>query len=70
MREEYLGTIMVLLFDLVIGSLIWVGFKFTAPAIASILTVVLSCVAGWATFKVCKFWFNKLKEKWISKRKQ
>ncbi len=70
MREEYIGTIIVLLFDLIVGSFIWVCTKFTIPSIAAILTVTLSCVAAWATFKVCKFWLNKAQEKWISKRKQ
>ena len=70
MRDEILGTIMVLLFDLIVGSFIWVCTKFTIPAIAAIITVTLSGVAGWATFKVCKHWLIKIQEKWNSKRKQ
>ena len=70
MREEYLGTIMVVLFDLIIGSFIWVCTKFTIPPIAAVLTVTLTCVAAWATFKVCKYWLIRIQQKWNSKRKQ
>lgn len=68
MKEEILGTILVLLFDLIVGSFIYVCTKFTIPTIATIITVTLGCVAGWATFKVCKYWILKLQEKWNSKK--
>lgn len=70
MRNELWGTIFVLLFDLIVGSLIYVCVKFTIPAIAAIITVTLSGVAGWATFEICKYWLLKLQEKWNLKRKQ
>ena len=68
MKEEILGTIIVLLFDLIIGSFIYVCTKFVVPTIAAIITVTLGCVAAWATFKVCKYWILKLQEKWNSKK--
>ena len=70
MRHYIISSIAILLIDLIAISLIGVCNDYTVPKVAVLITVLLCCVAGYATYKMCKFWIIKLFEKWNSKRKQ
>ena len=72
MREEYLGTLITGLFDIVVFIIIYMLWTISsAPKILIVAgTLVFGGVAIWATVKVCIYWFNKIKQKWNLKRKQ
>ena len=71
LREDIFGTIGTAVFDLAAFAIIFILWTVEAPkALAVAGTVVLGGVALWATVKVCIYWFNKIKKKWNSKRKQ
>ena len=65
LREDIFGTIFTVLFDIIAFIAIFVLWTVETPKLLSILgTIALGGVAIWATFKVGKYWFNKIKEKW------
>ena len=70
MNEKIINTVLIVIFDLIAISLIGVCNTYSVPAIATIITVTLTCVAGWATYFVLKLWIKKLLEAWNIKRKQ
>lgn len=70
MKEKIINSILIVIFDLIAISLIGVCNNYTVPAIATLITVILTCVAGWATYSIIKFWILKLVSSWNLKRKQ
>lgn len=46
MNEKIINTVLIVIFDLIAISLIGVCNTYSVPAIATIITVTLTCVAG------------------------
>lgn len=69
MREQIINTIMATVVSIIAILLVYVCDNFTVPLIATIITVMLCGVAGWAVYRVCKMWILKGYEKWNLKRK-
>ena len=61
---------MLIVIDIVAVTLIGVCNNFTVPTIAILVTVILACVASWATYKMLKCWILKYYKKWNTKRKR
>lgn len=61
---------MLIVIDIVAVTLIGVCNHFTVSTIAILITVILACVAGWATYKMIKCWILKYYKKWNTKRKR
>lgn len=59
MRREIIWTIITLIFDIIVGSLIWVCSNLTIPPIAAVITTMICCVAGCATFNIIETWINR-----------
>lgn len=70
MNEKILNTVLIVIFDLIAISLIGVCNIYTVPPIATLITVILTCVAGYATYAIIKHWILKLISSWNLKRKQ
>ena len=70
MKQCIISSIIILLVDIIATSLINVCNKYTVPTIAVLITILLICIAGYCTYKMCKFWILKLIESWNLKRKQ
>lgn len=70
MKEKIFNTILIVICDLIAISLVCVCNHYTVPAVATLITVVLTCVASWATYRIIKFWILKLISLWNLKRKQ
>ena len=70
LREDIFGTIIVLIFDIIVTFMLSVIFRTESIMIVNIACIALSVVAIWATVKICIYWFNKIKAKWNLKRKQ
>jgi len=70
MKYDITCIIMLIVIDIVAVTLIGVCNNFTVPTIAILITVILACVASWATYKMIKYWTLKLFKKWNLKRKQ
>lgn len=70
MKDEIIKSIMATVIVVLAGLLVYVCNTFTVPRIATVITVVLCGVAGWAVYRVCKMWILKGYKKWNLKRKQ
>lgn len=68
MKKEILWTIVTLILDLIVGSLIWVCSNLIVPPIAAVITVTLACVASCATFNICEIWIKRITEKHKTKK--
>lgn len=70
MKEQIINTVMATVVSIIAILLVCVCDNFTVPLIATIITVMLCGIAGWAIYRVCKMWILKGYEKWNLKRKQ
>ena len=63
MKEDIFNTIIIVIVDLIAITLVYVCNYFTVPPIATLITVILTCVAGWGTYRIIKNWILKLFKK-------
>lgn len=70
MKDDIVCAVMLIVIDIVAIILIGVCNHFTVPTIAVLITVILACVASWATYKMIKYWVKILFKKWNLKRKR
>ena len=54
MKDEIIKTIMATVVLILASLLVYVCDNFTVPTIATVITVVLCGVAGWAVYRVIK----------------
>lgn len=60
MENEILGTLLMILFDVVVVFMICGLFSKAPLALAIIGTVMFGGVGVWGTIKVIKYWIKKL----------
>lgn len=61
-ENEILGTLMVIMFDLLVAFFIYLFIITDIPlALAIIVEAALGVMAIYATYKVGVYWYNKLK---------
>ena len=64
LENEILGTVATVMFDLLVAFFAFTLLKSASPAIVLVvMVVVLACVALFATIKVCKYWFSRIRNK-------
>lgn len=69
MKNEIIKSIITTVIVVLAGLLVYVCDTFTVSGIATVITVTLCSIAGWAIYRICKMWILKGYEKWNLKRK-
>jgi len=65
MSNHFINVFIALLLDLLALTFIYVCNHYTVPNIATIITLFITCIAGYITYSICKYWIRK----WISLNK-